>query len=51
MADGKNSIIVYRDWKKIFDELSDEEAGKFFDMDSKLLNFSQWNNRKLAVTS
>lgn len=28
MADGKNSIIVYRDWKKIFDELSDEEAGK-----------------------
>lgn len=28
MADGKNSIIVYRDWKKIFDELSDDEAGK-----------------------
>lgn len=28
MADGKNSIIVYRDWKNIFDELSDEEAGK-----------------------
>lgn len=28
MADGKNSIIVYRDWKNIFDELTDEEAGK-----------------------
>ncbi len=28
MADGKNSIIVYRNWKKIFDELTDDEAGK-----------------------
>lgn len=27
MADGKNSIIVYRDWKNIFDELTNEEAG------------------------
>lgn len=28
MANGKNSIIVYRDWIDIFDDLTDEEAGK-----------------------
>ena len=27
MADNKNKVIVYRDWKYTFDELSDEEAG------------------------
>lgn len=28
MADGKKSIIVYADWMKKFEALSDEEAGK-----------------------
>lgn len=28
MADGKNKIIVYRDWKTTFDKLTDEEAGR-----------------------
>ena len=27
MAEGKHKIIVYRDWKAIFEELSNEEAG------------------------
>lgn len=28
MADGKNTIVIYRDWKNIFDKLTDDEAGK-----------------------
>ena len=28
MAEGKNKIIVYRDWLTTFDALSDEEAGR-----------------------
>lgn len=28
MATGKNTIVVYRDWKSIFDKLTDEEAGQ-----------------------
>lgn len=28
MAEDKKSIIVYADWKNIFEELSDDEAGK-----------------------
>ena len=27
MAENKNKIIVYRDWRAVFDELTDEEAG------------------------
>lgn len=28
MADGKNTIVVYKDWKNIFEKLTDDEAGK-----------------------
>ncbi len=28
MADGKKSFIAYSDWKAVFDELPDEDAGK-----------------------
>lgn len=28
MADGKNTIVIYRDWKNIFDKLTDDEAGR-----------------------
>jgi hypothetical protein len=28
MAEGKNSIIVYRDWIDIFEDLEDDEAGR-----------------------
>lgn len=28
MAEGKNKIIVYADWKSTFDKLTDEEAGR-----------------------
>lgn len=28
MAEGKNSIVVYRDWIDIFDDLEDDEAGR-----------------------
>jgi len=28
MANGKNSILVYRDWITIFNELNDDEAGR-----------------------
>ena len=28
MADGKNTIVIYKDWKNIFEKLTDEEAGR-----------------------
>jgi predicted transcriptional regulator len=28
MADGKNKIIVYKDWHPLFEQLTDEEAGQ-----------------------
>lgn len=28
MADGKNTIVVYRDWINIFEKLTDQEAGQ-----------------------
>lgn len=28
MASGKNTIVIYKDWKSIFDKLTDEESGK-----------------------
>jgi hypothetical protein len=28
MADGKNTIVIYKDWKNIFEKLTDEESGR-----------------------
>lgn len=38
MANGKNSIIVYRDWINIFDPLTDKEAGKLIKHFFKYVN-------------